>query len=588
VLVAPGTYVENIDFSGKVITVVSSNGPVNTIIDGGQNGVVVNFVNAEPRAAVINGFTIRNAAFPANGGYSDGIRVNSASPTITGNIITQNRGYGIEVVGAGPLIHGNTISYTTTEYDPRQDFGCDYLDGSGIALEGIASGAAEISNNIIEHNTGRCGGGGIRVDYAGAPLIKDNVIRYNEAKGEGGGIYMDEGNQLSIIQNLIYGNTAGAAGGGIYLQSISSTNNNTGPVNLFIVNNTIVGNAISPNPLIIDFYEDGSQVALSGYVSQTRLFNNIIVAGDTYAAVACNPTYNYLNGTPLVVDYNDILNLSGSRFGGACADQTGTNGNISADPEFVAVNNEAFHLQSGSPAIDSGDNSAPNLPSQDLDGNPRIQNETGLGSAIIDMGVYEGAFNGSSNPPAAPNFSLASSAANLTVKSGQAETVTLTVTPVGGYIGTILFSCENPPANIMCTFAPVVSPAGGDNAVLQSNLTIFVTGTTASLGDVAGPRSHSPDLPSLLACSGVFGMMLLGGLEMRGRIRRPKVRASSFLLFVLAVGIGFLASCGGGQSISMPPPPSPSGSTVSIAITATATGNATTSHSLSLTVTITQ
>jgi hypothetical protein len=28
VLVAPGTYVENIDFSGKVITVVSSNGPV--------------------------------------------------------------------------------------------------------------------------------------------------------------------------------------------------------------------------------------------------------------------------------------------------------------------------------------------------------------------------------------------------------------------------------------------------------------------------------------------------------------------------------------------------------------------------------
>src|SRR5438094_9074035 len=71
VLVAPGTYVENIDFSGKIITVVSSGGPANTIIDGGQNGIVVNFANAEPRAAVINGFTIRNAAFPANGGYSD-------------------------------------------------------------------------------------------------------------------------------------------------------------------------------------------------------------------------------------------------------------------------------------------------------------------------------------------------------------------------------------------------------------------------------------------------------------------------------------------------------------------------------------
>jgi len=91
-----------------------------------------------------------------------------------------------------------------------QDFGCDYLDGSGIALEGVASGATVISGNIIEHNIGRCGGGGIRVDYAGAPLIANNTIRYNEAKGQGGGIYMVEGNQLSIIQNLIYGNTAGA------------------------------------------------------------------------------------------------------------------------------------------------------------------------------------------------------------------------------------------------------------------------------------------------------------------------------------------------------------------------------------------
>jgi len=110
---------------------------------------VVNFANAEPRSALVKGFTIRNSGFPANGGYSDGIRVAAASPTITDDIITQNRGYGIEVVGGGPLIQGNTISYTTTEYDPRQDFGCDYLDGSGIALEGVASGATVISRNIM-------------------------------------------------------------------------------------------------------------------------------------------------------------------------------------------------------------------------------------------------------------------------------------------------------------------------------------------------------------------------------------------------------------------------------------------------------
>jgi len=36
VLVAPGTYVENIDFLGKAITVMSKLGPEGTIIDGGN------------------------------------------------------------------------------------------------------------------------------------------------------------------------------------------------------------------------------------------------------------------------------------------------------------------------------------------------------------------------------------------------------------------------------------------------------------------------------------------------------------------------------------------------------------------------
>ena len=122
--------------------------------------------------------------------------------------------------------------------------------------------------------------------------------------------------------------------------------------------------------------------------------------GDKFAAIALDPAYNYLNGTPLVVDHNDILNFSGPRSGGVYTDATGNSGNISADPKFLVFNGEAFHLQTGSPAVDSGDNSAPNIPPQDLDGNPRIQNETNLVSAIVDMGVYEGAFNGGGQGPA--------------------------------------------------------------------------------------------------------------------------------------------------------------------------------------------
>src|SRR5579862_8970739 len=46
VLVAPGTYYENINFSGKAITVTSSGGPSATTIDGGHTTSVVKFASA--------------------------------------------------------------------------------------------------------------------------------------------------------------------------------------------------------------------------------------------------------------------------------------------------------------------------------------------------------------------------------------------------------------------------------------------------------------------------------------------------------------------------------------------------------------
>ncbi len=76
-------------------------------------------------------------------------------------------------------------------------------------------------------------------------------------------------------------------------------------------------------------------------------------------------------------------------YGSGCANQTGTNGNLSADPLFVNPSAGNYHLQSGSPSIDTGDNSAPNLPATDFDGNPRIFDGDHNGSAIVDMGVYE-------------------------------------------------------------------------------------------------------------------------------------------------------------------------------------------------------
>lgn len=162
VLVSPGTYFENIDFMGKTITVTSSGGPAVTTIDGGQKGIVVNFANNETRASVINGFTITDdgpplpTQVPFN---ADGIFVGGANPTITNDIITNNRGFGILVYFGSAYISGNTISNTSTAGDPAGDFGCDYDDGDGIFIQGTSNAPLEppvIDHNTIEQNVGHC------------------------------------------------------------------------------------------------------------------------------------------------------------------------------------------------------------------------------------------------------------------------------------------------------------------------------------------------------------------------------------------------------------------------------------------------
>lgn len=75
VLVAPGTYTENLVFKGRAITVTSGAGSLanarGTIISGSSDGPVITFASGEPPATILNGFTITGghaAAANAQGG----------------------------------------------------------------------------------------------------------------------------------------------------------------------------------------------------------------------------------------------------------------------------------------------------------------------------------------------------------------------------------------------------------------------------------------------------------------------------------------------------------------------------------------
>jgi parallel beta-helix repeat protein len=209
VLVAPGTYPENIDFLGKDIMVKSSDGPERTVIAGSKYADVVTFQTGEGLDSVLEGFKVTT-------GF--GIFCYGASPTITKNIITGCLLYGISCnQSASPAITGNTIS------DNWQGINCN-LFSSPIIVGNILFG----NESIPGPDQGGTRGGGIFSDDNCAPMIINNIIHGNSVyggttfmgtwvPGTGGGIYSS--GPATIINNTVYGNKAqllDGEGGGIH------------------------------------------------------------------------------------------------------------------------------------------------------------------------------------------------------------------------------------------------------------------------------------------------------------------------------------------------------------------------------------
>lgn len=300
ILVRPGTYVENIDFLGKGVTVESEQGADVTAIDGGQLNSTVTFTNGEESDSVLRGFTVTNgsAMHPVHGG---GINCYYASPLITENTITGNstdvEGGGIYTYGGEPTISDNIII---------DNFSDD--DGGGIACWQCSF--PTITGNVISGNTADWGGG-IFLRKASYPDISDNIITGNSAERYyGGGIYVWDVSSPSIVNNLIYDNFAGKDGGGIcvYTQCYPT-----------IRSNTITGNTAGVS----------GGAFCSKFNCGPTLTNNILW-GNTAPTGA--EIHHESAATP-VVTYCDVE-------GG----WTGT-GNIDADPLFFDPATGDFHLQ---------------------------------------------------------------------------------------------------------------------------------------------------------------------------------------------------------------------------------------------------
>jgi hypothetical protein len=349
-IIDSATYQEDVEISASKsgLTLLARSGQTPTVrgvgdviitVEGAQNVTLrgLRLTGGADSGLVTDGPTVRNLTvqdcrFEAIPNIAIELS-NQDTATLRGNIFTNLGGSGIFMSeGASATITGN--AFRGGSMNGR------FSDG----IELVGASADIIGNTFI--GVGRIAIGTFLQDAA-APL-RTSTIR--------------------IINNLIAGSGSAIPQGGDGIQVVSSANT----TNQFtIVNNTLANNA----RLGIGFGLDGPQ-------SRVTLANTIIIGsrgpGDFQAYDTTDP-----NQAARITIRNCLIGRD------PAFNSIGRNGNITGDPRFIDANGNNYRLQSGSRAIDVGDNSAIAGFTVDLDGNARIADGDRNGIVTVDLGAYE-------------------------------------------------------------------------------------------------------------------------------------------------------------------------------------------------------
>ncbi len=321
VIVAQATYVENVRFKGRNITLTSTD-PLDltvvskTIIDGNQAGTTVTFAGTEDATCVLRGFTIRNGKTQFGGGVSIPLYGNPTYATIRYNVITDNSAdFGGGVYNCEGVIRNNVIISNSAAKLGGGLHTCDgIIESNSIAFNAAAWGGGglsfcggDIRGNTILRNSCESDGGGL---YQCNGSIRNNKIKGNSA-WDGGGLYWCE---ATIQNNTIEENAAAAGGGGldncdgIVEDNIISANTANSAAGLSGCNGIIQNNTITQNAAI---WRGGGL----GYCDGLIVGN--IIAGNSTSALGANPGQGAgLFACPGMIRSNLIAGNSSSAWGG--------------------------------------------------------------------------------------------------------------------------------------------------------------------------------------------------------------------------------------------------------------------------------
>lgn len=370
---------------------------------------------------IINGLAIVRGTLPGSTTWSYPGAVLVLSGTVTvpvgatltvapGQIIkVNNLDLSTGVYGNTPLlVHGRLLAQGTSLQPIVFTSRADDSAGGDTNNNGASSGrpndwpaivfSATSTGNIIDH---------ANIGYGYQP--DDNNL----------GMIAVEGGSLTVTNSILHdsahdavfyaANSTGTMSNNLVINNISGLQAEAG-ANVAVINNTIDGNhfqgVILDSPTI-------------------TLMNNLITNSGSNGIVSTGPTN-------LTMAFNDVYNPGSTNFNGL-ADQTGQNGNLSADPKYFNQPGGQLQLRPGSPAEDAGTSAG--APSIDYLGNPRFKdpnlNGRGDGSGY-DMGALE------VGQIATSSVDLATTVVTgpATGLEGQQVTVNWTVQDVGSDVAT--------------------------------------------------------------------------------------------------------------------------------------------------------
>lgn len=214
ILVAPGVYTETVNPRGKRLTIRSSGGAANTIIDGESVRRGILCMKGETQDTIIDGFSIRNGKSQSEPG-GGGMYVHGASPKVMNCQFSSNatgtKGYYYDLHGAAVAVSIGFPTFISCTFLANTADGM----GGGIYCENFS--AIDCVNCSFEANQAQKGGA-VYLEGSSTASFSSCGFTGNAATWYGGALYMLDGCSATFLDCDLLSNAAGIGGGGIYGQ----------------------------------------------------------------------------------------------------------------------------------------------------------------------------------------------------------------------------------------------------------------------------------------------------------------------------------------------------------------------------------